>query len=195
VLAKLSIEDRQEHFQKRAVAEGRKIQDIARRVLSEAGFTTIEEKAKHPSGIVEFGFRMTQKVGRSKRTVRWWVDVSGAFTTNKPGLQRADAVWRLLGRLHVLPAPGASTGTGKETAGGGRSDRVEDRVLIVTSNLPKRGSPADRALRAVGPGVIFDAIELYDPAGLVRLRQYAKSPATGPEPGFWTAEELASLSA
>jgi len=174
VIAGLSVEDRQELFQARAVGEGKKVQDIARLRLEEAGFTTIDEKAKHRSGIVDFTFRVTHP---KKKRVRWWVDVSGAFTINKPGLQRADAVWRLLGRLHVLTAD--PTGS-------------DEPVIVLTSSLPKRGTPADKALRSVGPGVIFDAIELYDPAGLARLAAYAAAKVPEPLPGFWTEKELAN---
>ncbi|MGH1488339.1 MAG: DNA methyltransferase [Acidimicrobiales bacterium] len=165
VMAELTEEDRQEHFQIRAVGEGKKVQDIAHRRLTEAGFVDINERAKHPSGIVDFTFRLDHP-GSS---TQWWVDVSGAFTTIRPGLQRVDAVWRLLGRLHVLAA----------------GESPPEPVLILTSNLPKRGSPADKALRSVGPGVIFDAIELYDPVGLARLKQYAETKDPKPLPGFW----------
>ena len=80
----------------------------------------------------------------------------------------------MLGRLHVL-----------NTFPDGQL-RQDNRVLVLTSNLPKPGSPGDRALRSVGPDVIFDAIELYDPAGLERLRRYATETCTKPLPGFWT---------
>lgn len=175
LLAQLPPEDRQEHFQARAVREGKKAQDIAKLRLQEAGFDNVNEKAKHPSGILEFNFLLTSPDGARQ----WWVDVSGAFTTSRPGLQRIDTVWKTLGRLHVLKAMGDG------------QDRHDDEVLVLTSNLPKPGSPGDRALRAVGPGVIFDAIELYDPAGLERLRHYAESSDPSPLPGFWSESELA----
>ncbi len=184
VLAGLSVEDRQEHFQGRAVAEAKKVQHIARRLLEDAGFTSIDDRAKHRSGVVEFTFRIGGGPGGGPGDGDggWgaWVDVSGGFTTNRPGLQRIDAVWRLLGRLHVLSAMADGSGESPET------------VLVLTPSLPKRGSPADKALRAGGPGVIFDAIELYDPAGLARLRCYAAAARPVPQPGFWTPEEVAS---
>ena len=170
VVSQLSHEDRQEHFQSRAVREGKKAQDIAFRRLDEAGFQAIKAKAKHPSGILEFNFQVTNETAESQ----YWVDVSGAFTTSRPGLQRTDTVWKMLGRLHVL-----------NTFPDGQL-RQDNRVLVLTSNLPKPGSPGDRALRSVGPDVIFDAIELYDPAGLERLRRYATETCTKPLPGFWT---------
>ncbi|MGB5758022.1 MAG: site-specific DNA-methyltransferase [Acidimicrobiales bacterium] len=186
VLGGLSVEDRQEHFQARAVTEGKKVQHIARRLLEDAGFTSIDDRARHRSGVVEFTFRIgTSGVdgsgnagGDGDRSWGAWVDVSGGFTSSRPGLQRIDAVWRLLGRLHVLSAMAAA------------GDENPATVLVLTSNLPKRGSPADKALRAGGPGLVFDAIELYDPAGLARLRCYAAAARPSPQPGFWTPQEV-----
>ena len=173
LLAQLPHEDRQEHFQARAVREGKNAQDIARRMLQDAGFELVDDKAKHPSGIIDMTFLLTHPDGSRQ----WWVDVSGAFTTSRPGLQRTDTVWKLLGKLNVLQ----HDGDGQETPS----------VLVLTSNLPKPGSPGDRALRSVGPRVIFDAVELYDPAGLARLTHYASSTDPRPLPGFWTERELA----
>jgi site-specific DNA-methyltransferase (adenine-specific) len=175
VFSQLSHEDRQEHFQARAVREGKKARDIARRQLEDAGFDAINEKAKHPSGILEFNFHLTSPSGSRE----WWVDVSGAFTTSRPGLQRTDTIWKMLGRLHVLQAMHDG------------QNRKDSSALVLTSNLPKLGSPGDRALRSVGPRVIFDVIELYDPAGLERLRAYASAADPEPLPGFWTEQELA----
>jgi len=173
VVDALSFEDRNEHYRAHAVAEGKKVQDIARRLLEDAGFTKIKEKPKHPGGVIDFSFQATHPGDGS----RWWIDVPGAFTTNRPGLQRIDAVWKLLGRLSVLgPTPDAGT--------------AADRVLVLTAGLPKPGSPGDKALRAVGPSVIFDAVELYDPAGINRLNGYATTDGPEPEPGFWTKKDL-----
>lgn len=174
MVAKLSADDRQEHFQARAANEGKRVQDIAQRVLAEAGFATIDDTAKHSSRIVEFDFRVASR----NEVHRWWVDVSGAFTTSRPGLQRTDAVWKMLGRLHVL------TATSDGPAG------IENNVLVLTPSLPKPGSPGDRALRKIGPGCIFDIIELYDLAGQERLHRYATDSEPTQLPGFWTAAEL-----
>lgn len=135
----------------------------------------IDDTAKHPSGIIDMTFLLTHPDGSRQ----WWVDASGAFTTSRPGLQRIDTVWKLLGKLHVL----ASMADGQ--------DRHDHGVLVLTSNLPKPGSPGDRGLRSVGPHVIFDAIEMYDPAGLARLQHDATSTDPRPLPGFWTERELA----
>ncbi len=171
--SQLDAEDRQEHFQARAVREGKRAQDIAERILTEAKFAAINDKAKHSSGIIEFNFQVTSQSAERQ----WWVDVPGAFTTSRPGLQRADTLWKMLGRLHVLKAMGSG----------------EEQVLVLTSNLPKSGSPGDKALRAVGAGQIFDVIELYDPAGRERLRRYATGSESKPLPGFWTPADIALI--
>ncbi len=173
VVSLLSHEDRQELFQSQAVHEGKKVQDIAERQLKAAGFATIKSKAKHPSGLLEFDFQIVDHDGNPL----WWVEIGGAFTTIRPGLQRSDAVWKLLGRLHVVQTD---------------DDGDRRRVLVLTPNLPKPGTPGDRALRSVGPGVIFDAIELYDPAGLERLGRYAQKSPAEPLPGFWSEADLAN---
>ena len=175
VISKLSHEDRQEHFQAHAVRDGKRAQDIARRVLIDTGFATVNDRARHPSGIIEFDFRLASAGGERQ----WWVDVCGAFTTSRPGLQRTDAVWKLLGRLHVLSS----------TIDGNNGN--DNGVIVLTSSLPKAGSPGDRALRAIGPRGLFDVIELYDPAGLDRLRRYATAGAPTPQAGFWSATDLA----
>jgi len=173
LVAELTADDRQEHFQALAVGEAKRVQDIAERRLREAGFE-VDGKARHPSKIVDLDFRVTGSAGQ-----QWWVDVCGAFTSSRPGMQRADTVWRLLGRLHVVHA------TADE-------DDRSVGVLVLTAGLPKPGSPGDRALRAVGPGVLFDVVELYDPAGQERLGRYAGEPHPSPLPGFWTERELAT---
>ncbi len=61
----------------------------------------------------------------------------------------------------------------------------------MTSNLPRPGSDGDKALRAVGPGNVWDAIEMFDADGVARLKAYARG-HTDQLPGFWTEEELAA---
>ena len=112
---------------------------------------------------------------------RWYVDVSGAFTTVRPGLMRTDTLWKTLGRIHVLRA----------------TDEPQNpsRVLVLTSNLPKANSEGDKALRAVGVDQVFDAIEMFDPAGVARLREYAKGDTVLPIPGFWAEADIAAFEA
>jgi site-specific DNA-methyltransferase (adenine-specific) len=152
VMRELTPDERQEHFQSRAVRHGKKAQDIAKARLEEAGFSSIEEKARVPKVGLQFNFKMLSEDGAGA----WYVDVSGAFTTSRPGLMRTDTLWKMLGRLHVL-----------------KSFDSTAKVLVLTSNLPRPGSEGDKALRAVGPNSVFDVIELYDPEGFGRLEKYA----------------------
>ncbi len=160
-------DERTEHFQRRATMEGKKAQDLAKAVLEEAGFEVLEEAHKVPKSGVQFNLRVVDQTGRE-----FLVDVSGAFTTVRPGLLRTDTLWKTLGRAHVL-----------------KSLSPDARLLIVTSNLPRPGSDGDKALRAVGPGNVWDAVEMFDSNGVRRLRQYA----AGEEDqlaGYWTEDEL-----
>lgn len=167
ILGELEPDERQESFQRRAVSEGKKAQDIAQRRLEEAGFV-VDDKAKVKAAGLQFNFLVTSADGARQ----WYVDVSGAFTTSRPGLMRTDTLWKTLGRLHVL-----------------KSVDPDAAVLVLTSNLPRPGSEGDKALHHVGPRSVFDAIELYDPAGLERLAHYATG-AEGPLAGFWSVDEL-----
>jgi site-specific DNA-methyltransferase (adenine-specific) len=171
----LSHDERQDHFQARAVQDGKKAQDIAQALLERAGMI-VEDKARVPQAGIQFNF----KVASQDSGGHWFVDVSGAFTTSRPGLLRTDTLWKMLGRLHVL-----------------QSVSLEDPplgVLVLTSNQPRRGSEGDKALRAVGPRGVFDVIELHDPKGEERLRQYAAG-RTEPLAGFWSDAEVAAFSA
>ena len=167
-------EERIEHFQARATQEGKKAHDLARRVLEQCGFEIVVDKPKVKGAGVQFDFLVASSEGR-----RWYVDVSGAFTTVRPGLMRTDTLWKALGRIHVV----------KQLHDDGQ-DRVE--VMMLTSNLPKAGSEGDTALRAAGPSSVFDAIEMFDErSGVDRLRQYARfADSMAPIEGFWTARDL-----
>ncbi|MGI9613876.1 MAG: DNA-methyltransferase [Acidimicrobiales bacterium] len=155
-----------------AVAEGKKVHDIAKRHLVDAGFIVLGENVRHPSKLLELSF-LVEGGGR-----RWWVDVGGAFITGNAGLSRTDSAWRIVGRLHTIAA--AAVGGEREAA----KDEAQP-VLVITPQLPKPRSPGDRALHSLGPAVLFDCVELYDEAGAERLRAYATGSSAEPLTGFW----------
>jgi site-specific DNA-methyltransferase (adenine-specific) len=169
-----SPEARIEHFQARATQEGKKAHDLARVVLEDCGFEIIEDKPKVKGAGVQFDFLVASRGGR-----RWYVDVSGAFTTVRPGLMRTDTLWKALGRIHVV----------KQLHDDGQ-DRAE--IIIITSNLPKPGSEGQVALRAAGPSSVFDAIEMFDDRnGVARLRSYAGyEDSMPPVAGFWSQSDI-----
>ena len=161
----------QESFQARATREGKKAADIAEEVLRAAGFEVLKKPFKVPRVGVQFNFLVGDATGGL-----WYVDVAGAFTTVRPGLMRTDTMWKTLGRIHVLRAQD--------------DPQNPSRVLILTSNLPKAGSEGDKALRAVGPGQVFDAVEMFDQKGVNRLRDYATGQVPQPLPGFWSGSDI-----
>ena len=178
-----NIDERVEHFQARATKEGKKAQDLAKEVLAEAGFEIIAEKVKIKGTGVQLNFEVTDAAGEYS----YYVDMSGAFTSSRPGLMRTDTLWKMLGRANVL-----------------KTVKPDTRLLVLTSHLPRKSSEGDRAMRAVGPWAIFDAIEIFDDpgdslpledagtaAGVQRLRSYAQRGASEPLPGYWTADDIA----
>ena len=176
-----TVEERVEHFQARATKEGKKAQDLAKEVLTDAGFEIIQEKAKVPGIGLQFNFLVADQLGDHQ----YYVDMSGAFTTSRPGLMRTDTLWKMLGRAHVL-----------------KTHSRDARLLVLTSNLPRKGSEGDRAMRAVGPWSVFDAVEIFDDPigglelmtgptrGVGRLRSYAAGGSDIPLPGYWTEEDI-----
>lgn len=160
--------DSSEHFQARAMIEGKKAQDLARTALRRAGFEVLTTNPRIGRLGIQFNFLV-----ESRNRMRWYVDVSGAFTTVRPGLRRTDTLWKTLGRAHVHFMAGDGT-----------------PVLILTSHLPKPGSEGWKALRAVGPRSVFDAIEIYDPEGCERLGVYGGGDGSRPLAGFWSTEQI-----
>ena len=95
-------------------------------VLSAAGFTS------EGSGVRLKGSGVTASdVVVDAAGGRWVIELAGSFMRWRGGLTTADAVWRTLGRAHVLRGLG-------------------ERVLVLTSELPRRRTDLDLALRAAG---------------------------------------------
>lgn len=159
-----------EDFQSRATREGKAAQKLARDVLEGAGFRVDGVNQRIPKTGVTVNF-----VARDGNDEVWFFDVSGAFTSHRGGLLRTDTVWKSLGRANALKG------------------RVPDTpVVFLTTNLPRRPSEGDTALRAAGPDAFFDAIEMLSDEGRERLERYAEGGfVDDPQPGFWTEVDLA----
>lgn len=157
----------------RATREGKAAPKLAREILEEAGFRVTETDHRVPKTGVTIDF-----VAVDDDDQPWFFDVSGTFTSHRGGLLRTDAVWKSLGRANALKG------------------RVGDRpIVFLTTNLPRRPSEGDTALRAAGPDAFFDAIELLADEGRERLERYAKGGfVDDPQPGFWTPDDLARRS-
>lgn len=140
-----------EDFQARAVREGKAAKDLARQILEFWEFDDIEPDVQLPGG-VEVNFQARDKQGGT-----WYFDVSGGFTSTRPGLKRTDTLWKAIGKAAVIQATGR-----------------DGRFVLLTTDAPARGSAGAKALAAVqGPKkAVFDVIELLDRSQQERLGKY-----------------------
>jgi DNA modification methylase len=156
---------------RRARLDGKTAANLAEGVLVDAGFVVSGRDRRIPGTGVTVGVVATDALGTP-----WLFDVAGAFTSHRGGLARTDAVWRALGRAHALrgrPAP-------------------RPPLVLLTTALPRRPGEGDAALRSAGPDAFFDAVNLLSEEGRHRLQRYADGGRhADPEPGFWTAADLA----
>ena len=129
-----SIDERVEHFQARATKEGKKAQDLAKEVLTEAGFEIIDEKVKVKGTGLQLNFLVTDQAGEYS----YYVDMSGAFTSSRPGLMRTDTLWKMLGRAHVLKTARPDTPVILMTAHGSEDLAAAALREGAVSYLPKR---------------------------------------------------------
>lgn len=155
-------------FQRRASEEGRKVQDIAGRVLKGCGFKDLRPNERFADIGVTVNF-----IGTDDEDHDWHFDVSGAFTSRRAGLIRTDTTWKTLGRVNVLHQAGI------------------ERVVLLTTNLPVTNSVGDLALRAASD-TFFDAIEMMSTAGKARLALYSRGRVEKPLPGLRTAASVYS---
>jgi site-specific DNA-methyltransferase (adenine-specific) len=137
-------------FQTRSVKEGKAAKDAAGELLKACGFDGIEENQKLPGGL-ELNYRA---VDRNDGV--WYFDVSGAFSSTRPGLKRTDTLWKALGKALVLQT-------------------VQPRVplVLLTTDVPPRGSAGDAALQQVMGSAVADVIEMTDARAVKRLAKYA----------------------
>jgi site-specific DNA-methyltransferase (adenine-specific) len=137
----------------RAIQDGRAAKDVALEAITEAGFRAIETGVPLPGG-VSVAFRADDDAGRA-----WLFDVAGGFTSARPGLRRAETLWRTLGKAAVLHEMDEKT-----------------PFVVLTAGLPAAGSEGANALRLVsGPGKpIAAVIDLSDTADVERLASYRR---------------------
>jgi len=144
---------RGEDFQARAVREGKAAKEVAAALLQECGFEDIKPDVRLSQGGVEVNFRAYDQSG-----LRWYFDVSGGFTSNRPGLKRTDTLWKALGKAAVV-----------------REIEPKVKLVLLTTDPPARGSSGDTALNVLcGPGKpIADVIRMQSAEDQQRLRTLA----------------------
>lgn len=149
--------DETDSFQARAVRQGQKAKEIARAVLTDCGFTDIVEGHRFKTG-VEVNFIAKDLKGKT-----WFFDVSGAFSSTRAGLRRTDTIWKALGRASLLSIGGGPT-----------------RLILLTTDLPPKGSAGHTALKSARGHLFLDAVEMLSDKGQDRLRAYCKGEAVKP---------------
>jgi len=146
----------------RARREGMRARELARELLVACGFGEIVPNSRVTTGI-EVTYSAVDRTGHP-----WFFDVSGAFTTTRAGLRRADTLWKALGKAAVLHAV-----------------RPDVPVVLLTTDAPSPRSVGDRAWRALrspepgGLGAVYDVVALESPDDQQRLWRYASE---GPFP-------------
>jgi hypothetical protein len=78
------------------VLEGWAAKDLAKSRLVQAGFTAVRDDVKVLSGVVPT-LSAVDATGR-----RWWFEVVGGRTTNRPGAQRIELLWRAIAKGAVV---------------------------------------------------------------------------------------------
>jgi site-specific DNA-methyltransferase (adenine-specific) len=137
-------------FQRRAVEQGRRAKELARDLLTACGFTEFKEDFRFRNG-VEVNFLATDTKGNS-----WMIDVSGAFTSNRPGLKRTDTLWKALGKAAVI-----------------KSSDKSWPLLLLTTDLPDKGTSGYLALQSTRGVLFHDAVDMFSVEGQQRLKAYA----------------------
>jgi site-specific DNA-methyltransferase (adenine-specific) len=165
--AKTAVTEDDADFPARARREGHKARELAQDLLARCGFGDIATDVRAGDGI-EVSFSATDRRGQ-----RWHFDVSGAFTSTRAGLRRADTLWKALGKAAVLHAA-----------------HPDIPLVLITTDAPVAGSAGDQALRALRPGprstgfgAVFDIVEMESADDRTRLSRYAdEGPAAAAGP-------------
>jgi site-specific DNA-methyltransferase (adenine-specific) len=136
-----------------------KVAAAAADALAAAGFTVADAKAtkrRRFAGGVSVDWAVTDAAGDE-----WLVLVAGSSTVARSGLRRSEVLFRTLGEAAVLTTAG-------------------HRVLVLTTDLPPRGSAALAALAAARGASLVDALELGATGIAPRLAAYAAGGVTTP---------------
>ncbi len=151
-----------------AANDGASATTMARAALEAAGFADVRPNRRLRGLGLAVDFTGTDAKGRT-----WYFDVAGPNSAYRGGMARSETVWRALGRAHVMAAGGHAP------------------FVVLTTQLPRSGTEADRALRAPGPGGIFDAVDLLSAEARKRLAAYAGGRCGAPQVGFWSTADVA----
>ncbi len=146
----------------RGVLLGQKARDLAHQALVAAGFEAIEQGVAYGDLGIGVDFRARDGAGRT-----CLFELSGAFSTTRPGLRRPDVLWKALGKASILHQA--------RLDGGGRADLGP--LVLLTTDVPGARTAGGKALRAVqgtdGSGPVRAVVVLLEPGGAEQLRSLA----------------------
>lgn len=128
-------------------------------LLVGAGFTVADSKVSKRRRFA--GGLQADWIATDAKGAEWLVLVAGATTVHRSGLRRSDVLFRTLGEASVLTTAG-------------------HRVLVVTTDLPARGSKALTAVQDARGVALVDAVELGAPGAPERMAVYAGGRTTAP---------------
>lgn len=161
-------------FQRRATTEGSRAKELAEFLLRQCGFgDELQQKVRYGAG-VEADFVAVDAAG-----CEWVFDVSGAFTSSRPGLARTETLWKALGKAALLrtqfPDPERPC-----------------RYVLLTTDVPKRGTAGCKALEAaVRDGLVWDVLLLEQPETVAELLHCASGKRSEPADRRGTATAYA----
>jgi site-specific DNA-methyltransferase (adenine-specific) len=133
-----------------ALDSGRRAHEIALELLAAAGFEVVERGRRLPGG-AELSF-----AARDERGGSWLFEVTGGFTTFRPGLNRPEALSRALAKAALV-----------------KGAYPDEPLVLLSPGLPPSGSAGDQALSAVRGVVVHDVVDLLEQGALARLRALA----------------------
>jgi site-specific DNA-methyltransferase (adenine-specific) len=150
--------------EQQAVSLGEKASDLALQALSASGFTQLERNV----GLRELGLNVDVRA-RDVSGRTWLFEISGAYSTTRPGLRRPDVMWKALGKASVL-----------------HQARLQDPerrdlgpLVLLSTDVPSPKSAGGKALKAAqgehGSGPVLDVLELLDAQCMERLRAYGQA--------------------
>ena len=140
---------------------------LSESAIVDAGFEVRQRNKRIPGTGVTIGLVATDRLGAA-----WYFEIAGPNTSRRGGLSRAESVWRTLGRVAAFRG----------------SLGPEARVAVLTTSIPQ--GPGGEPLRAAGPGLFFDVIDVLSSDGLARLKRYSAGDCELPLTGFWRDGDL-----
>jgi hypothetical protein len=146
-----------------AVSLGQKARELAYQSLEDSGFSHIERNVTYGDLGIGVDFRAQDASG-----ALWLFELSGAYSTTRPGLRRPEVLWRALGKASVL----------HEVRKRHASRDDLGPLVLLSTDAPGPRTPGGKVLRAVQgddrSGPVYDVLELLDPECMERLRTYGK---------------------